>query len=400
MRKLFAAILFLLAMLAGAACLTYVQPEPADAQAQKDEPVAPPPVGPSPAETMLGAPKPADKPAGEEESEEKKMPACKSFFDNSLHATGEGMRYWYEEEGGFMQVTGIPYKDLNCKSCHADSCDKCHKDEKDGIPFFSTEKTKKKETCLACHKRTAAAINFDKKAGIQDVHFARGMVCADCHKGIDVHGDGKKYKSMREPDAVKVSCVSGDCHKNLNKTIKPHKVHRSPIDCTACHVSSTITCVNCHFDNFLKVKKRVAGSNFFPAKSWTLLVNHEGKVTTGNAQTLVGKGKKFVAYVPYFTHSIVKEGKKCNDCHNNEAAARMLEGNPVEMATFAGGKLTSYTGVVPFVPDLLKWPWLDHDAEDKWTELKSDEKPIIQNAAYAEPLTEKQLKKLKLKMKE
>ena len=76
-------------------------------------------------------------------------------------------------------------------------------------------------------------------------------------------------------------------------TIKPHKKHKKKnIACAACHVSSTVTCVNCHFDKFLEEKKRQG--NFFAGKSWTLLVNHEGKVTTGNAQTLVSKGKKFV----------------------------------------------------------------------------------------------------------
>ena len=34
-----------------------------------------------------------------------------SFYHKSLHATGEGMRYWYEKEDGFMQITGIPYAD-------------------------------------------------------------------------------------------------------------------------------------------------------------------------------------------------------------------------------------------------------------------------------------------------
>ena len=117
---------------------------------------------------------------------------------------------------------------------------------------------------------------------------------------------------------------------------------------------------------------------------------------TGNAQTLVGKGKKFVSYVPYFTHSIVKEGKKCEDCHGNEAATKMLNGEKFKMGSFKDGKLTHAKGIIPFVPDKLEWPWLDKQ-DDKWVELKSDEEPIIQNAAYAEPLTESQLKMLKAK---
>jgi len=346
-----------------------------------------------------------EKPAGEKPAEAAKplaqaegTPEIDVDFTKSLHYTGEGMRYWYEEHNGFMQITGIPYKDLGCKKCHADSCDKCHGEEKDGKLVFSKEKANDSKTCLKCHARAGAAAKFDKKAGVKDVHTELGFACSDCHKAADVHGDGKEYHSMRDPNAVKVSCSSSDCHSDLNKHIEAHKAHsKNNIDCTACHVSSTITCVNCHFDDFLaRGGKRVPGTNFFPNKSWTLLVNHDGKVTTGNAQTLVGKGKKFVSYVPYFTHSIVKEGRKCQDCHGNEAAAKMLDGGKVEMGSFKDGKLSHAKGVIPFVPEKLVWPWLDKDG-DKWIELKSDEEPIIQNAAYAEPLTEKQLKMLKMK---
>ncbi len=38
-----------------------------------------------------------------------------SFFNKSLHHTTEGMRYWYEEQGGFRNITGIPYAELDCK---------------------------------------------------------------------------------------------------------------------------------------------------------------------------------------------------------------------------------------------------------------------------------------------
>ncbi len=360
MRKLLVAVIPVAVTLIAVALVTYMQPE---AGAQEEKPLD-----------------------------------CTSFFQKSLHATGEGMRYWYEKEDGFMQVMGIPYKDLDCKSCHVKSCDKCHTEKKDGKCTFSVEKSKKKETCLACHVRAKKAAALDKAAGIQDVHFSKGMVCSDCHSAEDVHGDGKQYHSMRDPGAVKVSCVSGECHKNLDKTIRPHKVHRKGnIGCTACHVSSTVTCLNCHFDKFLETGKRPG--NFIAAKSWTLLVNYEGKVVTGNAQTLVGKGKKFVTYVPYFTHSVVKEGRKCTDCHGTDAAIKMAKGEKVEMATFANGKVTHHKGVVPLIPELLVWPWLDKDKDGNWIEMKGGGEPLIQNACYAEPITPKQLKKLKTKFK-
>jgi hypothetical protein len=413
MRKLVAVTVPVIAVLTVVALISCMQPESVGAQAREQKPDAAPAgnaapegkAGPVVAQAGEKEPAPAEgkKPADTEPAGKEPEADLKSFFAKSLHATGEGMRYWYEEENGFMQVTGIPYKDLGCKNCHADSCDKCHAEKKDEKMVFTTAKAKKKDTCLACHKRTGASMNFNKKAGVQDVHFARGMGCTDCHKGIDVHGDGKSYKSMRAPGAVKVSCTSKGCHDKFETKKIYHRVHKrnKNIHCNACHVSSTITCVNCHFDDFLaRGGKRVAGENFFPGKSWTLLVNYEGKLTTGNAQTLVGKGKKFVAYVPYFTHSVVKKGRNCSACHGADAVVKMAKGEAVEMARFADGKLTHIEGVVPFVPELIKWPWLDKDKDGKWVELKSDEKPIIQKAAYAKPLTAEQLRKMSRKKKD
>jgi hypothetical protein len=42
-----------------------------------------------------------------ESSAESSQPCLSSFFTNSLHYTGEGMRRWYEEKGGFMEITKI-----------------------------------------------------------------------------------------------------------------------------------------------------------------------------------------------------------------------------------------------------------------------------------------------------
>jgi len=53
-----------------------------------------------------------------------------AIFKKSLHSTTEGMRYWYEENGGFKDVTGIPYSELDCKSCHIETCEKCHAEKK------------------------------------------------------------------------------------------------------------------------------------------------------------------------------------------------------------------------------------------------------------------------------
>lgn len=343
--------------------------------------------------------------AGEKETEKpKKDPAqafldenCKSFFHKSLHATGEGMRKWYEEEGGFMNVTKMPYKDLGCKNCHACSCDRCHAEKKeDGTMTFSVARAGKKELCLECHSRAKVTFKFDTQQKIDDVHMSQGFQCTECHKSEDIHGDGKKYSSMRDEGAVKAKCTNchsmEDLEKDKDKN-RSHKKHLKNIDCAACHVSNTLTCYNCHFDKFLETGKKPG--NFVPAKDWLLLVNYKGKVTSGNIQSLVYKGKKFVAYVPYFTHSVPGKGRACGDCHGTDAAKTLAEGKEITVTTWNAEqkKVDSIGGVIPYAEGKLRWLFLDKK-DGEWIPMDGTKPDFVQNAAYAEPLTEKQLKLL------
>lgn len=50
-----------------------------------------------------------------------------------------------------------------------------------------------------------------------DLHFTAGMVCADCHVGADVHGDGYLYVSERHQ--VGVRCE--DCHGTVRQALTP-----------------------------------------------------------------------------------------------------------------------------------------------------------------------------------
>ncbi len=323
---------------------------------------------------------------------EEKQKGC---FYNSLHYTTEGMRYWYEENGGFMDITGIPYNDLSCKNCHTKSCEQCHA-EKDGeICSYTIKKAKLMETCLACHSRAKVTFKIGKEKGVLDVHVASGMVCTDCHIAQDIHGDGKSYKNMRDEGAVKAKCEN--CHDPKDSDLRAHKVHKEKLDCTACHVANTTSCLNCHFSKFIETKKK-KGNFFPPIQDWTLLVNFRGKITSGNVQTLVYKDKTFITYAPYFTHAIQAKARACTDCHANEAITLIVDGKSVPMAKFEDGKMVSWKGVVPLVPDNLHWDFADKEG-DTWVLHKNTEKPMIQYSNYAEPLTEKQIKKMAMPFK-
>lgn len=314
-------------------------------------------------------------------------------FSRSLHATGEGMRYWYEEEGGLMNITGIPYADLDCSNCHINSCDRCHatSDEQAGTCAYSTAEAKKTATCLQCHGRENLTYKMCEKQGTLDVH---GRQCTDCHGASDVHGDGKVYRSMRDPGAVKTNCMQ--CHEGGIGDSRAHTVHKDKLDCAACHVSATTACMNCHMDTFLQTGSRKG--NFLPMQDWLLLINHEGKVTSATAMTLVYKDQKFVCYGPYFTHAIQPQGKQCADCHANEAVKRLKAGDKVPMMRFENGEVVNWQGVVPVIDGQLEWVYLNKSG-DGWVPIEGGGDETVQYVEYGTPLTPAQLKKMAMPLK-
>ena len=330
-------------------------------------------------------------------------PCLWSFFNNSLHFTGNGMRYWYEEPNGFMSVTNIPYDNLNCKECHVKSCDKCHAIQNGSKMEFSKKKSKDMGTCMKCHSREKMTFKFCKAAGRLDVHIAAGMVCADCHYQADIHGDGRRKISMRHPYPKGVIASCKGCHVDqkvespeFDPDIPSLKVHGDKLDCSACHVSFSMACYNCHFDRAMKEGKK---GNFIPMNKWLLLINYQGKVTSGSVMSLVYKSKKFIAYSPYFTHCVSPKGRQCGDCHQNKAVQVMLKGQKVPVVSFRNGKVVPWQGVVPVVPDKLQWVFLRRVGKDKWEPIKDSGKAKVQFAAYGKPLTEEQFKKLAKKVK-
>jgi hypothetical protein len=340
---------------------------------------------------LLNSPQLSAESAGEPDS-----PCLTSFFTNSLHYTGEGMRRWYEEKGGFMEITKIPYDNLDCRSCHVKSCDQCHLKKKRAKSVFKRTKAKDMNTCLPCHSREGLTFKFDAEQNNLDVHIAAGMVCAACHRHYDVHGDGRFRPSMRHPKGVRTNCRS--CHveqeyesPEFDRESKSHKVHGDKLDCSACHVRSTMACYNCHFDTFLKTGSRKG--NFISMKSWLLLINYEGRVTSGSAMTLVYQNKKFIAYVPYFTHSVAAEGRDCDECHQNSAVLKIQKGENVPVVDFQNGRVTPWEGVVPVIEGKLDWVFLNR-TEEGWEPVSAEAAPMVQFAAFGSPLTESQFREL------
>jgi hypothetical protein len=201
---------------------------------------------------------------------------------------------------------------------------------------------------------------------------------------------------MRHVKGVRASCE--ECHveqeresPEFDPDTESHSVHGDKLACAACHVQNTVSCYNCHFDSFLETGKKKG--NFVPMKDWLLLINHEGQVTSGNVQTLVYQNKKFVAYAPYFTHSISAEGRLCDDCHQNKAVQQIQNGSRVPVVGFENGQVQTWKGVVPVMKGKLDWVFLNK-TESGWAPIADPAPPVEQYVGFGTPLTAEQFERM------
>lgn len=310
------------------------------------------------------------------------------LFVSSLHHTANGMGYWYSKEnGGLEKITGIPYSDLGCKNCHIEGCDTCHKEVRQGKSVYSTQAAKNQSMCLKCHGRERAIMKIDHEAEQEDIHVANDMTCTDCHSAKEMHGDGLEYISMRQAGAMDTQCEN--CHEDTKPT-HSHLAHKDKLDCKACHVRHVLSCTNCHFDVMAETGKRMS----IPVSGWVFLINHRGKVTSGGMQNFVAKGDKtFLIFAPHMSHSIMKDGRTCEECHGSETMKQCQEGG-LNLTWLNDGKVENLKGVIPVV-DGVNYQCVYQDRKgEKWIRIHDPSKPLIQYPAFGEPLSNEQLENL------
>jgi hypothetical protein len=99
----------------------------------------------------------------------------------------------------------------------------------------------------------------------------------------------------------------------------------------------------------------------------------------------------------------MKKGRPCEECHANAAVKLLEKGKNVPLAKFVGDKISFWKGVVPIVKNGIAWEFLDKE-DGNWIPWATSPKnslgaDLVQYSLYAEPLTEKQLKKLQVAQK-
>lgn len=312
------------------------------------------------------------------------------FFLSSLHHTSRGMAYWYDKANGGLEIlTGIPYASpkLDCINCHVKSCDVCHKTGEGEKLSYTTKAAQNQDICLNCHKRERTIMKIDKDANQVDVHVNKQMQCKDCHTQRDVHGDGKEYNSMKQPGAVDAKCEN--CHPSVPESTS-HKIHRDTLECKACHVRHVVSCQNCHLETIINERKRVD----IKVSGWLFLMNYEGKVTSATTQTYVVPGNKtFIMFAPQNSHSIMREGRKCGDCHGTDTVKRVQNGK-VTLTWLENNELKNLKGVIPVVEG-VDYDCVYQDYQNgKWIPIDNPSSPMVQYIGYGKPLSKEQLKKL------
>jgi Secretion system C-terminal sorting domain len=338
-----------------------------------------------------------------------------SNFNTSLHKTRNGKPTWYNaENGGFETITNVPISEVGCVGCHdandangdpypatgySPDCVDCH------ATNSSWDVTQ--SDCLGCHSREAAIIN----KGIPDVHrnASTPFVCMDCHKKEELHGDdGIEHGSMFDTGAIQTDCQQSGCHVSVASNSE-HNKHLSDIHCTSCHASTNLTCLSCHFESQVVMKKRAFGqfTNFL------ILVNRtkDGKVHPASFQSLTYQGNTWIGMGPSVAHSITKDNARtCNDCHANfggniPAITDYNSGNGMKFATWnpADSTMTNLTGIVPLPIDYkysFKMDFLTYNGDPNDPVQPSKNWSVVKETAdgfvlrYCTPLTTTQMAKI------
>jgi hypothetical protein len=327
------------------------------------------------------------------------------YFDTlpgSLHGTANGMRWWYEQPDGFGTLTDVAYNDTGCNLCHvfatgegamgtANGCSSCHAED------FSVDVP---GACLRCHSRQGTEINSFTLPDVHrdGTHFEGS--CIGCHSLDEIHGDGNSYDSMHSAGQFKVDCIN--CHTGEyapDPAIPEHARHLDVMHCDSCHVSTTITCYNCHFDSLMNDHQKKPYKAF---SGFVFLANdaQDGKIRTATYQSVVYGEHTFVAFGPYHGHAITAAGRTCNDCHGNDYVTEYRDTGKIVLtewdaaANGGAGDITHAQGVIPFIdPANYVLQYLGFDGTN-WTPSTTTSEGT--QYKFIEPLTDNQLNALSM----
>jgi len=253
-------------------------------------------------------------------------PEIAKNYTLALHYTAAGMKHGVS--GRFSEAEKKTFDakvfEQSCRSCHA-SCGDCHIKSPvvsgvnlgliNGHQFVRKDESK---TCALCHGGRVYPEFTGEYGGTPDVHYRKGMTCADCHPGDQFHGDGNAYTARADVPA-KPSCIN--CHPleylGKDSTKQTHETHDGSVSCSACHTASAYRqCSSCHLGEGARSNPAIVlGKNPRNPKELTTLrlipTVRDTFKKAGIAQANYDALPNFWNTVP---HNIAKRTDRTRDC--------------------------------------------------------------------------------------
>lgn len=251
-------------------------------------------------------------------------------YGKSLHYTTMGLAHgvssrFSAKEKKIFDAKVFPKA---CNSCHA-SCGDCHVKSPviggvnigliKGHAFVRRDEGK---TCALCHGGRVYPEFTGEYGGSPDVHYQKGLLCLDCHKIAEMHGDGTSPASRHEVKG-RPACVG--CHtpgtEKTDKAKQAHGKHHGSLSCAACHAGAPYrNCSGCHLGEGAAAKPGfILGKNPRDPKTVTTL-----RLIPTVRDTFKGAGiemeryDELPNYWPTAPHNIKKRTERtrsCDVCH-------------------------------------------------------------------------------------
>jgi hypothetical protein len=172
-------------------------------------------------------------------------------YAQSLHYTAIGLHEGVKARFSAAELKQFDQKVFNqsCRSCHA-SCGDCHVKSPPvsgiSLGLIAGHKFVKKnegKTCAFCHGGRVYPEYTGEYGGSPDVHYQKGMMCMDCHKKPEMHGDGTMTMTKQ---SVKDRPRCQSCHTQTGNQMA-HTIHQNKVSCQGCHSSGEYRqCLSCH----------------------------------------------------------------------------------------------------------------------------------------------------------
>lgn len=172
------------------------------------------------------------------------------LYGSSLHDNLHGMSRPLTLRSGEQNFKKLdPVWQADCASCHA-GCSDCHLTRPEAVGgglikgHEFLRRPSMTDSCAICHGSRAGAEYLGHLQGNEDdVHFAAGMHCLDCHTN-NLHGDGEQYVNRWQVSG-RAQCT--DCHEALpNTTAEAHAMVHQHLSCQVCHSQPYQNCYSCH----------------------------------------------------------------------------------------------------------------------------------------------------------